>query len=286
MLWLLLIPGIYLVLVLAIAWFSLHPFRTPLFISPGALGLPQEDVTFGSGEGISLRGWWTQIEGSAKVAVLCHGYLMNRCELIPLGVELAKRGWSTLAFDFRAHGKSGGRKCGLGWREREDVKAAVSFVRQRVPHARIVLVGSSMGAAASALALGDEPNLADGLILDSCYASLSSAVLGWWRFLGGPALSILLSPTVLVAAPVAGFNPFTVSVPKALEKVSVPVLIVHGDADNLALPSEALHNERACPNAELVWMPGCGHSEGRWEHPEAYYAAVETFIERAFGCQG
>lgn len=279
MLWILVIVCVYLLALLGVAWLSLHPFRTPLFISPGAMGKPQEDVEFATRDGIILRGWWSELPGSSKVAVLSHGYMMNRCELTPLAGQLFDCGFSTLVYDFRAHGKSGGRKCGLGWKEAEDVRAAVQFARSRAPQANIVLIGSSMGAAASAFAMAAAPGLADALVLDSSYSRLDRAVSGWWRFLGGTWLSVLLSPVVLIAAPLAGLNPFKVDVAAALPKIDAPVLIVHGDCDNLATPSEALRNEKACSRkCEVVWLPSCGHSEGRWVHPELYHARVFAFL--------
>jgi pimeloyl-ACP methyl ester carboxylesterase len=225
-----------------------------------------------------LRGWWIDVPSAHTVFVMSHGYLMNRCELAPLAIYLAQFGCSSLLYDFRAHGKSGGRKSGLGWTERLDVLAAVAFAKSRAPGCRVVLVGSSMGSAASAFALAEDPGLADGLILDSAYSRLYQAISGWWRFLGGRVLSFVLSPSVVIAAPLAGFNPFRPDVASALARVKVPVLILHGDCDNLATVDEAKRNETACANARIVWFERCGHSEGRWLQPEKYNAAVVEFV--------
>ena len=281
MIWLIVIVGLYLMALIVVSWLSLHPFRTPIFISPGALGKAQEDVEFKTRDGIILRGWWSAVPDSKSVAVLSHGYVMNRCELTPLAAQLVDAGCSTLLYDSRAHGKSGGRTCGFGVREAEDVRAAVEFARLRTPNAKVVLIGSSMGAAASAFALGANTDLADALILDSSYSRLSKAISGWWRFLGGTFLSVVLWPVILIASPFARINPFKVDVASAVENIQAPILIVHGDCDNLALPSEAQRNMAACKNSsELVWMPTCGHSEGRWVHPEAYYQAVFGFLRK------
>ncbi len=280
MIWLLLVPGIYLLILFGVSWFSLHPVRTPIYLSPGALGLPQEEVEFLSSDGIRLRGWWIGVPDAKTVFVMSHGYLMNRCELAPLAIYFAKFGCSSLLYDFRAHGKSGGRKSGLGWTERLDVAAAVAFARSRAPGCRLILVGSSMGSAASAFAFGEDSSLADALVLDSAYSRLYQAVSGWWRFLGGRGLSFILSPSVVIAAPLAGFNPFRPDVAQALAQVKAPVLILHGDCDTLATVLEAKRNEAACVDVETVWFERCGHSEGRWLQPEKYNAAVEEFLAR------
>lgn len=278
MIWLLLVLGIYLLILFAVSWFSLHPVRTPIYLSPGALGLPQDDVEFSSSDGIRLRGWWIGVPDAHTVLVMSHGYLMNRCELAPLAMYMANFGCSSLLYDFRAHGKSGGRKSGLGWTERLDVAAAVAYARSRAPGSRVILVGSSMGSAASAFALSEDPSLADGLVLDSSYSRLYQAISGWWRFLGGRGLSFFLSPSVVVAAPLAGFNPFRPDVAAALAQVKVPVLVLHGDCDTLATVAEANRNLAASANAEVVWFERCGHSEGRWLQPEKYNAALVEFV--------
>lgn len=281
MTWLYAILGLYLLAMLAIAWFSLHPPRIPVFISPGAMGAPQEDVSFVS-EGNTLRGWWVEAPGSDRVMILSHGYFMNRSELTPVAVQLWQRGVSCLLIDLRAHGRSQGKKSFLGYREAYDVAAAVAYARSRKPGAKIGLLGSSMGAAASALACGAHPGIADVLVLDSAYGRLASAILGWWRFVGGKWLMYVLSPTAYLAAPFTGFNPFAVDVSKALANAGpVPTLILHGDRDSLALPAEAERNASACTGEkELVWLPGMGHSEGRWEMPDRYHAALFGFLER------
>lgn len=272
--------AVYLLLNLALAWISLHPVRTPIFISAAAFGVPQEEVEFTNPDKLKLRGWWLDNPSTRTVIVFAHGYVMSRAELAPIAAHLYKLGCSCLLFEFRASGRSEGRKSGLGWLERSDVRSAVDFARSRAPGAKIVLLGSSMGASACAFALGENPLLADALVLDSAYSKLSRAIPGWWRFVGGQALAWFLWPVTPVAAPMAGFNPYKVDVARSLSKLGgKPVLMLHGDADDMALPSEALRNRQAC-GAEIVWLPGCGHSEGRWVHPKLYLDALEDFLER------
>lgn len=284
MIWLLLVPALYLLILLGIAWLSLHPFRIPIFLSPGGLGCPQDNVEFESADGVPLRGWWVDVPNAKAVAVMSHGYMMNRSELSPLAPLLAANGVASLYYDFRAHGRSGGKKSFLGLKERMDVAAAARFARSKAPGAKIILMGSSMGAAASALAQGEDGALADALVLDCAYSKLSNAVIGWWRFVGGNFLAFVLWPTTLVSMPMAGFNPFKVDISAALAKTNVPVLFFHGDEDTLALPSEALRNQECCKGStKMVWLPGCGHAEGRWIHPVLYNGALAQFVGEVIG---
>jgi fermentation-respiration switch protein FrsA (DUF1100 family) len=205
---------------------------------------------------------------------------MNRSEMTPVAYWLWKRGVSSLLIDFRAHGHTKGGQCTIGWREADDVIAAVAEARRRAPGARIVLIGSSMGSAASAFAVSRGVEV-DAIVLDSCYSRMLTASFGWWRFLGGPILSVVLGPTVLLAGPFARFNPFKVDVAHALEKVPCPVLILHGRCDDLAIPADAERNLAALKGqGELCWFDDCNHSEFRWVQSERYYEVLEAFLIR------
>jgi pimeloyl-ACP methyl ester carboxylesterase len=227
-----------------------------------------------------LKSWWIEAEGARTVAILCHGYVMNRSELTPVAHWLWQRGVSSLLFEFRAHGHTRGGVSTIGWKESDDVAAAVEEARRRAPGARILLIGSSMGSAACAFAVGRGTH-ADALVLDSCYSRLVTASFGWWRFLGGRVLSWVLGPTVLLAGPLARINPFKADVSHSLRNVKVPVLLLHGRCDDLALPAEAERNLAALGGrGELVWFEDCGHSEFRWVQSDLYYSVLEAFLIR------
>lgn len=279
MIWLLVVVATYLLVLGLVAWLSVRPFRTPVFLSPGAMGAAQEEVHFDSSDGVSLRGWWMHVDEPRAVAVLAHGYMMNRSELVPQAVWLSQRGVACLLVDLRAHGKSGGNLCGFGWRERDDVAAAAAVAQERAPGVPLILMGSSMGSAASAFTAAQHPGLVQGLVLDSAYSTLLSGMFGWWRFLGGKVLAVLLAPTVLLATPVVGARPSRVDVARALRDAAVPTLLLHGDEDTLALPSEARRNAEHA-GVGVVWLEGCGHSEGRWMHPERYFDALGQFVDQ------
>src|SRR6188474_2813153 len=229
MIWILILLGLYLGVLFLALRVSLYPVRTPVFMSPGALGTPQEEFEVVSSDATPIRGWWVRHPRPRGVLVMAHGYLMNRSELSPLAAQLYEKGWASLIIDLRAHGKSGGKKSTFGVTEKHDVAAAARKARESYPGLPVVLIGSSMGSAASAFALADDPSLADGLVLDSSYSKLPDAVLGWWYFLGGKPLRAFLWPTVFVAWPFVRFNPFKVDVAEAVKKLQIKVLLMHGD---------------------------------------------------------
>jgi len=283
-----LVVGILVVLLYALVLFmiargSLWPPRVPLFFAPGTVGLDQQDVEFTTDDDVRVRGWWIEGKGrpSDVVAVMCHGYLMNRSELAPVAATLAQQGVSSLMFDFRCHGDSQRKKTGLGYFERSEVTSACEWVRKQRPDAQIVLIGSSMGSAAAAFAMADRPGMAQGLVLDSAYSRLDMAAKHWWYAWGGKALATALYPTAWLMGPVAGFDPKKADVAEALSKIEAPVLILHATRDGIARKEQAERNLAACKGpSKIVWFDCGGHSEGRCVDPRKYGDAIhELFVD-------
>lgn len=287
--WVLLgVLGTYGLALWLVAKFSVSPVRIPKWISPGQMGFAQEAVELMSADGLKLRGWWSEAEGDL-VVIFGHGYLMNRCEFVPFLMTLNPRP-SGFFFDFRAHGTSQGKTCSFGPKEAADVQAALAWVRARKPGARVVYVGSSMGAAAGVLALSPSPDAVDGLVLDGCYARLDEAAGAWWQFMGaGAFLSFLLTPASRIGQMLTGTNPKSVDIEAELRAFAgKPVMLLNGDRDPLVPKASAERLARAVgETAEMVFFPGSTHGAARLEHPQAYVGALQRFLdgvqERASG---
>ncbi len=139
----------------------------PRFVQEGTpasvLGVSYVDVTFTSTDGIRLNGWWipaartneTDVTNSRRhwgqrTVILCHGFAADKAMDLRLARDLIPNGYNVLAFDFRAHGQSGGSFSGFGDLERRDVLGAVRWARANHPDEsrKIFGLGQSLGAAA------------------------------------------------------------------------------------------------------------------------------------------
>ena len=65
-----------------------------------------------------------------------------------------------------------------------------------------------------------------------------------------------------------------------LAGVQLPVLILHGDRDQLLQPLHARENHEAIPheNKAIVWMEGAGHNDMLLQ-ARMYFAAIRGFVK-------
>lgn len=275
---LLALAGLYVLVIVGATVFSLKPMRIVQWFGPAMVGLPQEDVVFTTRDGVHLSGWLTDIGGD-KVAVCVHGYLMNRCEFAPYAQLLADQGWSSVFFDLRRHGKSGGRRVGLGIDETLDVEAALDWVRARKPEARVVLVGSSMGGVSCARVAAARPDDVEALFLDGAYGSLDEAIDGWWEFIAFRGASKVLLPVKWLGAAVVGIRPKVVVLADLLRPYKGrPVLLAYGSRDSLVPQARVDKLKSAAENIHVVVFSGSEHGQARLDHGPEYRAMLSDFF--------
>lgn len=245
-----------------------------------------EEITFPSADGLKLRGWFLPAAPGAATVVVCHGYRSSRAHLLDLGLALRSRGCNVMLFDFRAHGSSEGRFTSIGIREAGDLAGAIAYLMGRadVDPTRLGALGYSMGAAALILAAAERPEIR-AVVADSSFAALGD--------IADPALRAYLPrplrPLRRVVGPVArraaerfaGTRIAAVRPVDAIGRIAPrPVLIIHGAADTLVPPSEALRLYAAAGEPRDLWLvPRAGHARALQLDPEAYCARVLSFLE-------
>jgi fermentation-respiration switch protein FrsA (DUF1100 family) len=174
------------------------------------------------------------------------------------------RSAGVIAFDFRGHGRSGGKST-LGDRETRDLGVAVAYARE-LGYRRIAVVGFSMGASIVVRYAG---------LVGGIDAVVSVSGPGRWYYRGTyPMRRVhwavehrvgrLITRTWLNTRVSSGrWDPVPMPPAEAAARISpIPLLVVHGDKDPY-FPVEHAHQlyEAAREPKELWVVPGFGHAE-------------------------
>lgn len=243
-----------------------------------------EEIVFHTRDGVTLRGWYLAHKAARDVLVICHGFAMNRHELLDLARALHGGGHAVLLFDFRAHGTSGGSRTTIGYREAGDIIAAIAYLRTRPELAALPLgvAGISMGAAAALLAAAREPQIG-AVAADSSFTALTDTALGSLRALCHAAL-VPLGPLILrfgellTSAKLAANRPIDAMAIIAPR----PVLIIHDTKDTFIPVRNAFALYDAASEPKELWVrPGRGHAS-LWACCAAEYAErLDRFFTNA-----
>ncbi|MGH9323367.1 MAG: alpha/beta hydrolase [Vicinamibacteria bacterium] len=260
-----------------------RPMDLNLTSSPADYGLTFEDVSFPSKDGVTLSGWFLG-GGSRKAAVICgHGLFRSRREVLDRAAFFRKQGFDTVLFDFRRHGKSGGERVTLGYRERLDFEGAVRFVRGRRPEAPVVFYGVSMGAAAALLAARETADVR-AVVADSPFLNIEHTVMHHVKLVFGLPRFPFASALLWFLEMRSGFDREDFDLEAAVADLGErPVLIIAGTDDPRMPPDlqRRLHEASFSPRSRFVLVPGAGHGAAYRVAPETYERELMEFLEQA-----
>jgi len=109
---------------------------------------------------------------SAPVVLMLHGLCGSSQDFASLLCEVRRRGWSGVVMNRRGHRRLLSTPCFSIMGSTSDVREAVAAVRDRLPGAPVVLLGSSAGSGLAVRYLGEEGErapVAAALIVDPAY---------------------------------------------------------------------------------------------------------------------
>jgi uncharacterized protein len=236
-------------------------------------------VVFPSDSGSSLRGWFVPGEPGRAGILLLHGVGGNRLQMLGRARFLHATGYSVLLFDFQAHGESPGRNITFGHLEACDARAALDFLRKRLPGAPLGVIGSSLGGAAALV--GPQPLDASALVLEAVYPTLTAAVsnrLALW--LGSPGR--MLTPLLLIQVkPRLGFDPGDLEPVRSISTLNAPVLLIAGSDDAHTTLADTAELFAAARDPKELWIvPRARHVDLHRFAGAEYERRVLAFFER------
>jgi fermentation-respiration switch protein FrsA (DUF1100 family) len=256
----------YLVILLLVRIFESKLIFFPNY--PGRLegdwhprGLPIEDVSIETADGVKLHSWWIPNPGAKFTFLAFHGNASNIANRGEVYRFLSKLPVNVLAVEYRGYGRSGGEPSEQGFYQ--DAHAAYDYLlRSRgIRPEAIVAFGQSLGSAV-AVDLATQRKVR-GIILEAPFPSARAVAKKAYPFL--PGAGWVAKSKFDTARKLAG--------------LAVPILVVHCTNDPV-IPSplsEEVFRAAREPKSFLE-IPGMCHEEASQVSPERYAARLQEFL--------
>ena len=269
----------------------------------------KDSYTTPDGVSLAFEGWRTP-GPPRSVVVIVHGYAEHGGRHVALAAHLVAHGHAVFTYDQRGHGRSGGPRAYIDTFDRylDDLDAMLEKARQSAPGAPVFLFGHSMGGAVSALYCLEREVDIEGLLLSSAALKLPdvapvlqrfSALIG--RLLPRlPTIKLNLNhlsrdPEVVertAADPLyfhgrmpartgAEFVRATQRIEQRMDTLTVPVLLLHGTADQLTAPagSTELYSRARSIDKTLALYPGFYHETFNEPEKEQVFEEIVSWLD-------
>ena len=230
---------------------------------PESYGIPKEVVEehwIDTPDGERLHAWYCRSPKEKASGLFCHGNTGNLTVSADIIPHLLDAGLSILFFDYRGYGKSSGRTTYKGVLA-DGVTAARFHDTLRPQHLPSILYGFSLGGAVAAQVI--KRHRFDALILQSTFTSLTKITRALYPRLPMHLLAGDLFDTINV-----------------IRKLDVPLLVMHGTADEVVPCSMAHELFGACPTPRkrIHTVDDGLHKDLYQRDPDALVWAVSQFL--------
>ncbi len=253
---------------------SIFPRRYITDIKPSDMGLKYEEITLKTSDNIKLKAWFIPNNKTKNAIIICHGYPFDKGNVLGFATFLSNN-YNLLFFDFRAMGQSEGKYTTVGYKEVEDLKAAVKYLKNKNIK-NIGALGFSLGAATIIMTNSKDIK---AIVADSPYASLDLMINSLYRqffFLKYPFTSL----TKLLAKLILKIDATKISPEKAIKQITAPILLIHGEKDSQIPVENSYRLHKANPKTELWIIEEADHGEAHYLRKEEYEKKVLDFFNK------
>jgi pimeloyl-ACP methyl ester carboxylesterase len=228
----------------------LHPGRTTAKVPPPQ---PCKSTDF-AGAGVTLKGWRCAAASPARgTIVYLHGIADNRSSAAGVVQRFLLRGFDVVAYDSRAHGESTGDACTYGFFEKQDLRRVIDTLGT----GPVILIGTSLGAAVALQEAADDPRVR-AIVAAETFSDLRTVATE-----RAPAFFTngTIDRSFEAAEREAHFRADEVQPQKSAQRITAPVLVIHGAEDVETPPAHSERVYRALKGPKhLILVPGAGHN--------------------------
>ena len=215
-----------------------------LYGDPADVGLAFTDLTIPTEDGERLHAWWIPTRATAAQGhvLFFHGNAGNISHRLEHALALTAAGLDVLLVDYQGYGGSTGRPSEEGLHRDARAARAALLAGGRVDPARLVYMGESLGGAVALRLAVEAPPLA--CVLQSTFTSLREVARQHYP------------------APLSALAGDAYPNRERIALLSAPVLILHGDVDEIVPVAHAVALFEAAPEPRrLRVVPGAGHND-------------------------
>jgi dipeptidyl aminopeptidase/acylaminoacyl peptidase len=278
-----------IILAVALGELAFHPLRVPLDGRTSAeamttrFGAALEDASVTASDGSRLKAWHAHpTKSNGNSVILIHGIGDNRQGMMGFAELFLSQGYAVLVPDSRAEGTSGGGFPTYGVEESKDVRDWFDWLETRQHPSCVFGMGESMGAAIVLQSVKTTPFCA--VVAESPFASFRQVsyirvgqIFRSGEWLGQYALRPSVELAFLYARLTRGVNLTAASPELAVTGSKVPILLIHGLADDNIPPRQSEMIRDHNPADITLWeVPAAGHCG-------AVSVAAEEFDSRVLG---
>lgn len=246
--------------------------------------LPFEIVEFTADNGEKIRGRvLVPPVSNGKLIIACHGARSSGVgEFCFMKDYFYKSGFTLIMPDHRGCGESDGKFLGYGTHESEDTVIWLNYAKKRFPKLNIFLLGVSMGAA-TVLMMSSKvsPNDVKGIIADCSYTSAYNE----FAYQAKASFHIPAFPIIdicnLYCKALCKYSFKDASPINSVKKAKVPILFIHGKADDFVPFYMEKQLYDACTSEkEYIEVENAVHARSYYTNPKQYETAMNNFINK------
>jgi uncharacterized protein len=252
-------------------------FLDDFTFTPFEFQADSEEVELVTADGISFGAWHFRQPGSPLSVIVSGGHKGQRTNSLGISAALWRKGFNVVLYSYRGMPGSDRAPITFGVKEVLELQAVIAFARRRIPHARIGLLGYSMGAVVSLLGAAGEPGV-EALVLDSPFSDLRTLLAENVRH----AVRLPGRPFVWLAGLMlrlrSGSRLSDCSPQVVLSSLEPrPLFFIHGGADDITSVNHSRRLYDAYRGPREIWIV-----QGA-PHTGAYFADRPLYVERVAG---
>ena len=240
---------------------------------------PYEEFSIVSFDGLPLYGKYYECQKGAPIELMFHGYRGTAEQDLCGGVQRCfELGHNAFVVDQRGAGKSGGRTISFGINEHKDCLRWIDCIIDHFgKDVKIILTGISMGA--STVLMASElpmPESVKGIVADCGYTSPKEIITCVAKSMHVP--KIFVYPVGFMARIFGKFD-YSYSTKQSLAKTNIPVIFIHGLADDFVPSYMTEQNYDACASRKMMHLvENATHGYSFLVDEEGVKSALEKFI--------